>query len=84
MLVDDDEDDVIKVVPIDSSMAEMMNLQNEEEKDEQEMEHPLAHVRSMKSVEPLTKLKDLFTPREEEGKCIQVLTAEAAQSTAGC
>ena len=63
----------------------MMNLQNEEEeKDEQETEHPLTQVRSMKSVEPSTKLKDLFAPREEEGKCIQVLMVEVAQSTAGC
>ena len=73
MLIDDDEDDGIEVVPINSGMAETTNLQNEEEdEDEQEMENPLAQVTSTKSTEPSTKLKDLFAPREEEGKCIQV------------
>ena len=77
MLVDDVEDDGIEVVPIDSGMAGTKKLQNKErEKNEQETENPPARVTSTKStkleVQASTKLKDLFAPREEEGKCFQV------------
>ena len=68
MLVDDADDDV-EVVPIDNSTK---NLQDEEKEDEREMENPLAPGTSTKStelgVQASTKLKDLFAPREEEGK----------------
>ena len=73
MLVDDDEDDGIEVVPIDSGMA---GTQNEgEEENEQETENPLARVTSKSTelgVQASTKLKDLFAPREDEGKHFQV------------
>ena len=72
MLVDDDEDDEIEVVPIDSGMA---GTQNEEEENEQETENTLARVTSKSTelgVQTSTKLKDLFAPREEEGKYFQV------------
>ena len=68
MLVDDVEDDGIEVVPIESDLTGTTNLQNEEEEENgQEIEKPPA---STKSTEPSTKLKDLFAPREEEGKCL--------------
>jgi hypothetical protein len=69
MLVDDDDDDDgIEVVPVESDMTGTTNLQNEEEEENgQDIENPLA---STKSAEPSTKLKDLFAPREEEGKCL--------------
>ena len=66
------EDDGIEAVPIDSDMAGTTNLENEEEENEQETENSLAQVTTMKSTEPSTKLKDLFAPREEEGKCFQI------------
>jgi hypothetical protein len=69
ILIDNEEDDGIEVVPIDSDMAGTTKLQNEEEENEQELEKPLA---STKLSEHSTKLKDLFAPREEEGKCFQV------------
>ena len=76
-LVDDDEDDGIEVAPVDSSTAGTAKLQDEEEEEnEQETENPLVPVTSTKStelgVQASTKLKDLFAPREEEGKCFQV------------
>ena len=68
MLVEDD-DDGIEVVPIECDMVGTTKLQNEEEEEnEQETEDPIAQ----KSTEHSTKLKDLFAPREEEGKCLQV------------
>ena len=73
MLVDNDEDYGIEVVPIDSGMAGTKKPQNEEEEEkEHETENPIAQVTSTESIEPSTKLKDLFAPREEEGKCFRV------------
>ena len=72
MLVDDDDDDGIEVVPIDSDMAGTAKRQNEvEEENGLETENPIAQV-APKSTEHSTKLKDLFAPREEEGKSYQV------------
>ncbi|KAF8803942.1 hypothetical protein BYT27DRAFT_7108757 [Phlegmacium glaucopus] len=73
MLVDDD-DDGIEVVPhnLDVGMTRMKELQEEEENqpETKEKEGPLAGVTSTKStqVKPQTSttLKDLFAPREEE------------------
>ena len=74
MLVDDDEDDGIEVVPIDSGTK---NLQNEEEEENEQDTENLARVTSTKStelgVQASTKLKDLFAPREEEGKLSNLL-----------
>ena len=52
-------------------LDDFYDLQNEkEEESEQEIESPLA---STKSTDPSTKLKDLFAPREEEGKIFLIL-----------
>jgi hypothetical protein len=69
MLVDDDEDDGIEVMPIDIGTAGTTKLQNDEEEEENDQEtgNPLARVTSTKS----TELKDLFAPREEDGKYFQ-------------
>jgi hypothetical protein len=60
MLVDDDDDDGVEVVPINNSHGSIPKTTEQE--NEQETGKPLPQV------EASTKLKDLFAPREEEGR----------------
>jgi hypothetical protein len=72
MLVDDDGGDGVELVPMDNSdnsIRETKKLQYVEEENEQETENPLVQVTLTKSTKQApTKLKDLFAPREEQGK----------------
>ena len=79
ILVDDD-DNGIEVVPIDDLNATMEGAQNDEEDNQvenREKENLLARAKPMKSTElkaqTSTKLKDLFAPREEEGNALRLL-----------
>ena len=69
-LVDDDHS--VEVVPIDNSdsgVIERKKLQDKEKEDKQETENSPARE---SGAQASARLKDLFAPREEEGKCFKV------------